>query len=53
MKTEKEIKEQLESYKTIQKLANVFTSEYTLAIGAITALKWVLGIDKVENDIVS
>lgn len=49
MKTEKEIREQLEIYKTIQKLANVFTPEHTLANGAITALKWVLE-SEVENE---
>lgn len=50
MKTEKEIKELLETYKKIQKLANVFTPEHTLAIGAIMALTWVLKIDEVNGE---
>lgn len=49
MKTEQEIREQLEIYKKIQKLANVFTPEHTLANGAITALKWVLESEE-NND---
>lgn len=41
-KTYKEIKEHLEIYKQIKDKSAVFTSEFTLASGAITALKWVL-----------
>ena len=43
MKTEEEIKELLEIYKNIQFKANVFSYEFTLANGAITALKQILG----------
>jgi len=47
MKSESEIKEKIKIYKEIQSSASVFTSEFTLASGAITALKWVL---EVTND---
>lgn len=42
MRTEAEIKEQIEIYKKIQDKSPIFTSEFTLASGAITALEWVL-----------
>ena len=42
MKTEQEILEQIEIYKKIKEKSAIFTSKFTLASGAITALKWVL-----------
>lgn len=42
MKTEQEIIEKLNTYKEIKNNAFVFTREFTLASGAITALEWVL-----------
>lgn len=42
MKSEQEIKEKLKTYKKIKDNAPVFTKEFTLACGAITALEWVL-----------
>lgn len=42
MKTEEQIKEKLEIYKKIKEQSTVFTSEFTLASGACTALEWVL-----------
>ena len=42
MKTEEQIKEQINIYAQIKAKSNVFTSEFTLANGAITALNWVL-----------
>lgn len=42
MKSEQEIKEKIEIYKKIQEKSAVFTSGFTLASGAITALEWVL-----------
>jgi len=42
IKTEDEIKEKLEMYKKIKEQSAVFTSEFTLASGACTALEWVL-----------
>ena len=45
MKTEEEIKDKLEIYKQIKQKASIFTSEFTLASGAITALEWVLQED--------
>lgn len=47
MKSKEEIKEKLRIYEEIHARSNVFTSEFTLSSGAITALKWVLGIDEV------
>jgi len=44
VKSEEEIREKLEIYKEIQFRAQIFTSEFTLANGAITALEWVLGV---------
>ena len=44
MKTKQEIKEKLKIYEEIHKNSAVFSSEFTLANGAITALKWVLEI---------
>lgn len=42
MKSEAEIKDRIKIYKQIQIEASIFTSEFTLASGAITALEWVL-----------
>lgn len=49
MKTVKEIKEKIEIYKKIRDNASIFTSEFTLASGAITALKWVIEDSEDEN----
>lgn len=49
MKTEEEIKEKLEIYKNIKNNAAIFTNEFELASGAITALKWVL--ENEEKDV--
>ena len=43
MKTEEEIKEKLEIYRQIKEKSAIFTSEFELSSGAITALNWVLG----------
>lgn len=51
MKTKKEIKEKLKIYEQIKDNSGIFTSEFMTLIGAITALKWVLEIDEVEDDI--
>lgn len=51
MKSEEEIKEKLEIYKKIRDNASVFTSEFTLASGAVTAFEWVLkDSEDVENN---
>lgn len=50
MKTKKEIEEKLKIYEQIKDNSGIFTSEFNLSIGAITALKWVLEIDEVENE---
>ncbi len=42
MKTEQEIKEKINIYKKIKDKAFIFTSEFSLASGAIAALEWVL-----------
>ena len=42
MKTVEEIKEKIEIYKQIRDKAGIFTSEFTLASGAVTALEWVI-----------
>lgn len=42
MRPYEEIKEQLEIYKKIKDKSSIFTSEFALASGAITALQWVL-----------
>ena len=44
MKSEEEIREKLEIYKEIQFRARIFTPEFTLANGAITALEWILEV---------
>lgn len=44
MKTKQEIEEKLKIYEQIKENSSVFTSEFTLSSGAITALKWVLDI---------
>ena len=48
MRTEKEIREKIEIYKKLQEKSAVFTSEFTLASGAITALEWVLETEQEE-----
>ena len=55
MKTKKEIEEKLKIYEKIHKNSAVFSSEFTLASGAITALKWVLedSEGEIEYDIKS
>ena len=50
MKTKQEIEEKLKKYEQIKDNSGVFTSEFNLSVGAITALKWVLEIDEVENE---
>ena len=50
MKTKKEIEEKLKIYEQINDNSSVFTSEFTLSSGAISALKWVLEMDEVKND---
>ena len=45
MKTKQEIEEKLQIYEQIKENSCVFTSEFTLSSGAITALKWVLEVD--------
>lgn len=42
MKTEQEIKEKINIYKKMRDKAFIFTSEFSLASGAIAALEWVL-----------
>ena len=42
MKSREEIEDQIKIYEEIKKQANVFTSEFTLACGALIALAWVL-----------
>lgn len=49
MKTQKEIEEKIKIYEQIKENSGIFTSEFMTSIGAITALKWVLEIDEVEN----
>ena len=51
MKTKQEIEEKLKIYEQIKDSSGIFTSEFMTSIGAITALKWVLEIDEVENEI--
>ena len=50
MKTKQEIEEKLKIYEQINDNSSIFTSEFTLSSGAISALKWVLEIDEVKND---
>ena len=50
MKTKQEIEKKLKKYEQIKENSGIFTSEFNLSIGAITALKWVLEIDEVENE---
>ena len=54
MKTKQEIEERLKIYERINYFipdnSCIFTSEFNLSVGAITALKWVLEIDEVENE---
>ena len=45
MKTKQEIEEKLKIYEQIKENSAVFTSEFTLSLGTVTALKWVLEID--------
>ncbi len=42
MKTKEQIKEKLEIYKKIKKQSTIFTTEFSLSLGAVTALEWVL-----------
>ena len=50
MKTKQEIEEKLKIYEQIKENSSVFTDKFTLSVGAITVLKWVLEIDNVENN---
>ena len=50
MKTKQEIEKKLKIYEQIKDNSSIFTNEFTLSVGAITALKWVLEIDEVENE---
>ena len=50
MRTEEEILEKIEIYKKLQEKSAIFTSEFTLASGAITALEWVLEEQENEMD---
>ena len=50
MKTKQEIEKKLKIYEQIKDNSCIFTSEFNLSIGAITALKWVLEIDEVKNE---
>ena len=45
MKTKQEIEEKLQIYEQIKENSGVFTSEFTLSSGPITALKSVLEVD--------
>lgn len=47
MRTEEEIREQILIYKKIQEKSAIFTSDFMLANGAITALEWVLNESEV------
>ena len=49
MKTVEEIKEKIEIYKQIRDKAGIFTSEFTLASGAVTALEWVIEDNEDDN----
>lgn len=49
MKTKKEIEEKLKIYEQIKDNSCIFTSEFTLSIGAITALKWALEDSEAKN----
>lgn len=48
MKTKQEIEEKLKIYEQIKDNSGLFTSEFNLSIGAITALKWVLEDSEVK-----
>ena len=50
METKQEIEEKLKIYEQIKDSSGIFTSEFTLSSGAISALKWVLEMDEVKND---
>ena len=50
MKTKKEIEERLKIYEKINKNSTVFSNEFTLSSGAITALKWVLEVIEAKNE---
>jgi hypothetical protein len=49
MRTEDEVRERLLEYIEIIGKSSIFTSEFTLANGAKTALLWVLGYDDGEE----
>ena len=50
MKTKQEIEEKLKIYEQIKDNNSIFTSEFTLSSGAITALKWVLEVIEAKNE---
>lgn len=50
MKTEQEIREKLEIYKKIKEKSAIFTSEFEVSCGAITALEWVLEDTESEQE---
>lgn len=45
MKTETEIIEKLKIYQEIKNDSAIFTPEFTLPVGAIAAIKWILDIE--------
>jgi len=49
MKTKEKIKEKLEIYKKIKEKSAIFTTEFSLSLGAIAALKWVLEEEKTND----
>ena len=42
MKTKQEIEEKLKIYEQVKDNSGIFTNEFMISSGAITALKWVL-----------
>lgn len=48
MKTKQQILEQLDIYKKIKDKSAIFTREFMLSSGAITALEWVL--EEIDNN---
>ena len=50
MKTKQEIEEKLKIYEQIKENSSIFTSEFTLSSGAVTALKWVLEVIDTKNE---
>ncbi len=49
MRTEEEIRNQIEIYTRLKDKSAIFTSEFELACGAIHALRWVLNEVNNEN----